>query len=410
MRQNARLFSLALFTFFFAVAVLGGLFWANMNLVRAFQGGEKFILGWKSTRNFIVQGISPYSDINTLDVQREIYNRAARPGEEQYRYAEPLYFILLNIPIASITDRRAALALWMIFLQASTAGTLFLSLQLSKWRPGWLYLILLVIFSYSWLPGAIAFQRASALPIQMLILLSALRAAEVDLDELAGALLLLAALNIEAFGLVILLVLFWAASARRWRILTGFTMLFIFLAISALVVLPAWPLQFVRAAYQNLTNTAQPSLPLVFAAWFPALGNRLAQLVIGIIGAVVLLEWYAVRNRHIYWLYWTISLTLVATPLLGLPVSPENQGIYLPAFILIISVMEQRWQTFGRWLAIILLLLVWAGLWLISYQPGGSLQMNLLTLPVVFFIILYWIRWWVARPPRLWADTVPRIR
>jgi hypothetical protein len=406
MRQNVRIFSLGLFGLFFVVSVLGGLFWANMNYVRTLGGGENFILGWKSTRNFFMQGISPYSDLNLQDVQREIYKRLARPDEPQYRFADPLYYSLLNIPLGSISDRRAALALWMLFIQAATAGLLYLCLKVGKWRPGWLYLILLAAFTFTWLPGAFAFHRGSSIIVQVLLILGALRAAELEIDELAGALLLFASFNLEALGPAILLILFWAASAQRWRIWAGYTMLFVVLFGSAFIVLPGWPLQYVRAAYQNLFSGLTPSLPLIFSTWFPALGTRMAQFVIGVTAVIVLIEWYAVRNKHVYWLYWTVSLTIAATPLMGLPTTPENQAAFLPAFILILSVMELRWKTFGRWLAIILLSGFWIGLWVLGAASAVSFQMHLF-LPVAFFIMLYWIRWWVARPPRLWADTVP---
>ncbi len=404
MRQNVRLFFLGLFVLFFVIAIGGGLFWGNFNYVKRFSGGEQFIFYWQSTRTFLVQGLSPYSDLAALDIQRAIYHRPAIQAEEQYHFLAPLFVTFYNIPLAAIVDWRSAFALALIFMQAGLIATVFLSVRLSNWRSGIFYLVLCILFSFLWLPGAVALRTGSPILLQTFLLVAALRAADSEIDELAGGLLALAAFNLEVLGPAILLILFWAASSSRWRIWGGFFMVFSLLAVAAYMLFPAWPLQYVRSVYQYWADARFITLLQVFAGWFPALGARLAQFIVVIVVSVLLLEWYAVRQRNITWLFWTVSLTLVATPLLGMPVLAEYQIAFLPAMILILSVMAQRWGVFGGWSALLVQIAVVVIPWLAAQAYGMQSSMVLLLLPVVLFVMLYWVRWWVARPARLWAD------
>ena len=85
----------------------------------------------------------------------------------------------------------------------------------------------------------------------------------------------------------------------------------------------------------------------------------------------------------------------------------------MPVMIVIV-ISRERWRMFGTVIAILLLLFYFGLPWLLFVQgvPSGfSLSVNetvFLFWPLFAFIGLYWIRWWMIRPPRTWLDQVGR--
>jgi hypothetical protein len=404
MRVNARFFFIYLFLAFFVIALAGGLLWANLNFVQRVPGGADFIVLWKGARNFMMQDLTPYGTLTTLNIQNIVYGRAARPSEPPLQVGMPFYDVLLFMPFGAMSDLSLARAFWMIALEAALAGLIVVSLQLSRWKPAPIYLFLVLLFGISWAPAVLALLSGNTIIIQALFLLGAFRAIESDADELAGALIFLAVANIEATALVILLLLLWSASAGRWRLWGGFWMTAIFLLGLATLFMPSWPLEFIRAALTNWRANSLPGGFSLFEGWFPGVGMRLARGLAVVTLVIVGLEWRAVLGKDTRWLYWTASLTAAMTPLLGLQFSLSWLVFSFPAFTLVLSVMEQRWGLLGRIGAIILLLLTFTSLW--AFAQTGLTAGYILAFPILLATFLYWVRWWAIRPPRLWADAV----
>ncbi len=405
MRINARSIFSFLFFALLIISLAGGLFWANLNFVQRVPGGADFTILWKGARNFMMQGVTPYGTLTTLNIQNLVYGRAARPDQNPLRVGAPFYIVLLFMPFGAIADLAIARALWMMALEAALVGLVFLSLHLSRWKSGPLYLILLMFFGVFWAPAGWALFSGSTIVFQTLMLLGAFRAIEFNSDELAGMLIFLAAVNIEATGPVILLALFWAVSVGRWRIWGGFWMAAFLLFGLAMLFMPSWPLEFLRAVLATWRSQPLPGGFSLLETWFPGVGTRLAQGTAITAAVILAFEWRGVFGRDIRWLFWTASLTAAMTPLLGLPFSFAWLTFSFPAFVLILSVMELRWGILGRIGAIALLLSTFAALWAVV-NANLSAGWYVFGAPVVLVIFLYWVRWWAIRPPRLWADSV----
>ena len=117
-----------------------------------------------------------------------------------------------------------ARAIWLIFLEVGLMGVALISLRLARWKPHWLFLIFILLFSAFWLPSFTMFVTATPIILQALVFFTALRALELGSDELAGALAALSLMNIEATGLAFLALLVWIISTQRWRALAGILM------------------------------------------------------------------------------------------------------------------------------------------------------------------------------------------
>jgi hypothetical protein len=411
MRFNPRLILTVLFSLFFLTAVAGGLLWANLNFVQKAPGGADFYVLWQGTRNFSMQGSLPYDDLTAqiagyaygLALSR-VEGTAAQTSRPLPRFNLPLYLVFLYIPFALVKDPQLARAVWMVFLEFELLGLVLLVFQLIRWEPAWPYLATLFLFGVFWAPAVASLFSGNVIIFQAVLLFGAIRAMQFDADELAGALLALAWFNLEAIGLLIVLVLFWALSLRRWRVWGGFLMTILLLIGISILFNTSWPLPFLTAILANWSANASPSTFSVFNDWLPGIGVRLAQGLTLAAALMLIMEWRAARGRELRWLLWTVSLTAAATPLLGMPFSPLWAVLSLPALLVVLSIMDQHWGAAGRWSAVALFLVVFFGLW--RALQGGDGSAFVLFFPALLIFLLYWVRWWAIREPRLWADMI----
>jgi hypothetical protein len=409
--RTARNIFLVLFLIFFIVAVGGGLFWGNMNFVQRVPGGADFIVSWKAVQDFAMSGASPYGEQTALDIQREIYGRSAKPGEYPYRVDVPLNTLILFILplllfklLGLAPDLIVIRTLWMILLEVALAALVFISLRLARWKPRWVFLFFILLFGVFWMPFVSTLLNGSSIVLQAFFLFGALRAIELEADELGGAMAALALVNIEATGLVFIALVVWAISTGRWRVLYGLGMMWAILVGISFVLLSSWILPFLGSVLGNWRSGVLPSTFSLFEGWFPGIGQRLAQILA--VGALTILfmEWRAVRQQDVRWLFWTACLSVAVTPLLGFPTVPSWLVLTLPGVILVVSVMVQRWGALGFASAILVVVGLFFGLW--SAQLGRAQSVFVLLYPLLLTILLYWVRWWAVRPPRVWADQI----
>lgn len=402
--RNARNIFLGLFLIFFTVSVGGGLFWANMNFVRRVSVGVDFLVAWKAAQDFMLLGESPYGPFTAFNLQKMIIGHPPLPGQYPYLLNLPLYILMLFFPLAAIRDLALARSIWMIILETAQIGLIFVSMRLARWRPHWLFLIFILLCGMFWAPFVSALFAGNSIILQALLFFGALRTIEKGSDELGGSLVALTLVNVEATGMVFILFLIWIFSTRRWRILYGLGMTLVFLVAFSWVLLPGWFLPFLNAVAGNWRAGAIPSTFSLFEGWFPGIGLRLSRMLAVAALAVILLEWNAARKQDVRHLFWAASLTAALTPLLGVPFLPGWLVFTLPGVLLVVSVMMQRWGLLGMIGATLVMAGLFFGLW--GAQLGGLTSAFILLYPLVLALLLYWVRWWAVRPPRMWADEI----
>jgi hypothetical protein len=406
--RSLRTVVLTLFFLSLALAFIGGVLWANLRFAQTQPGGVEFVQVWRGGRGFLMDGLSPYSDVTTSAIQMSIYQRLARASEPAYRVNVPFYTQLLFLPFGSIDNFTTARALWMLLLEAMLMAAMLVSLALLRWRPRAWLLGLIFIFGLLWAHAVLPLVNGSLAIIAALLYVGVLSALLNEADELAGALLALASFKLEVGLPFILLIFIWAAANRRWRVLYGFLMLTALMIVIATLLLPAWPMQFLRAAVATMRSGPLITTYALFAGWWPGLGDKIAWALTALVIGLLLVEWNAARKRDLRWLTWTAGLTLVLTPLSGLPAQPVNYIAMLMPVILIFHIMDERWGALGRFTLIAFMLILFILPWTIALANPGDENALFFVLPLLITPALYWIRWWAVRPPRTVLDTLPR--
>lgn len=403
--------------------VLVALLTLNIYLVRLLPAGEWLFLRWSGARAFLVEHIEPYSTVIAERVQQTVYERPAFANEYRYVLSDPFYIVLFYTPLVIIPEIvrllfpsvqvgfALARGIWMFFAEAALVISVLFSFRLSEWEPTrglfWL-LIGFGLFSFFSLNALVTASPSIFLTFLYLSILLALRSLS---DELAGALLALAAYQWEVGGLFFLCMLIFVFVNRRWRVLTGFGMSLVILLLVSFLANPGWGLPYIRAVLSNLYQNANVNLNHIASSWFPNQRVSIAGVVSLLLLVVVFTESLAAAQAHFRRVVWTAALALAAMPLVGLAMFSSNYVVLLLPLVLIIALVSERWAR-QRFLRIALILIFASAvpilLYLQTLNVYSPLYLDLLSIlpPVAAILGLYWMRWWVLRSPRTWADQI----
>lgn len=413
MRNNQRRYILtlvviAVVTIIFLSAMTVG----NYRYARENPGGNDFLVHWVGTRSLILDGLNPYSDEVAVRIQTIAYGRPARPGEHELRVAYPLYSAFVFFPFALISDFTMARAVWMTALEASLLLLTVFSLQLARWKVNPLMLGLLLIFSLFWYHGLRPLINGNAVILVALGLAGGFLALRNGADELAGVLFALTTIKPQVVVLVLAFVSIWAIANGRWRVVGWMVGTVILLSVTAALFIPDWILHNLREVIRYPEYNPPGTPRAAFMDWWPAFGSRVGWALTGVMGLILLIEWFLNRKADFRGFLWTSYLTLTVSQWIGIQTDPGNFVVLMPALIMAFALLDERWRSGGKLFVVFSLLLLFIGIWFIFLntveygdQPVQSALM-FFPLPAFLLLLLYWVRWWAVKPPSVWYDTL----
>lgn len=394
-----------------ALVLLVGLLALNIYIARILPGGEQFHLRWSGARAFLLEQIEPYSTTIAERTQIIAYGRQAFSSEYPYVLNDPFHIVMLYVPLAMFSDFAIARGLWLSLSAAALVGLIFLFIRSLEWEPPrWLFVALSIfgIFSYYSLAALGSGTPAVILTFFFFAILISLRSFS---DELAGALLFLVAYQWEVGALFFLFIAVFVIANKRWRLLTGFGMsLAILLAISFLAY-PGWGLPYFRAVLVDWSRGADLNFGHIMSAWYPNARISIGFWTSLLLGIILFLEWLGSVDSHYRRIVWTVCLTLAVTPLMGFAIFPSNHIVLLPALMLIIMLVWERWTRQRVVFTLLILSISYlVPFWLYNRVITGypKIYADLLTVlpPIAAILGLYWMRWWAIRSPRTWFDQI----
>jgi hypothetical protein len=427
------------------IAFVGGLVWANILFARYQKGGTSFSVYWVSLRTMLYEhpvpkvevtptstptptrptglaigetpnptpaatttpespAISPYSLHAAQNSQKLVYGHLAEEGEAPLFFDIPLHVAIFVSPFATIDDLIVARGIWMLFLEIAMVASVLLCLAAYRFKLRWEMLVFLLLYIICWVYGLWPLVMGDFVIISVFLIALLFWALSGRKDELAGIALGLMTFKFMSTTPLILFILIWGISQKRWRMLAVFVMtVAIFVAVSYLFY-PNWIWPYLQAQVANLRVVSGYSPGLLLQDAFPAAGRTLGWIVTAFTTIILATEWWLGRKDNIHWVFWMASLVLVITPFSGLPTFPQNYIVLFPVLVLIISVVAERWGQTGRISIYGVLLATFIGFWAIFVFSRNVVTIYILP-PILLTISLYWVRWWFIRPPRTWADS-----
>lgn len=386
------------------VVAAAALSWANYRFAENSPGGNDFLPRWLGSRLYLTDRQSPYSEETTLAIQQAIYGRPSSEGDDQALFVYPFYSILIFSPFSAIEDYALARAFWMTTLQIALLVTALLAISLGRWHPGRSSMIAFLLFAMTWYHGARPMINGNAAILVALFIAIGLWLLRAEQDVWAGIVFALATIKPQMVILIVPLVLIWAVSHRRLKIVLSFAFSMLVLLSASLWFQPNW-LQDALRQVLTYSSYTPPGTPAgILAQWWPANGQIIGWSLSLVFSGLLLYEWWVSFGKSFEWLMWTAALTLVLSQLVGVPTTTANFASLLIVFPLIFAAWERRLRKELRGPILVGLAALITLLWLLfmrTLMPGTQFREHLIMLypvPIVLLLNLYWLRWWALRP------------
>ena len=384
-----------------ALAALGGLVWANTRFASTLPMEKDFLVPWLGARTFLQYGDSPYADPATQRAQVVYYGRLAAAGQDPLVLWLPFPLELLYFPFALVPDYTLARAIWMTCLEIAMLALGYLALQVTGWKPGRIFLPVVLLFPLVLVQGAYSLVSGSASAFIALALAGFLLAVRDEQDELAGALLILLVSAARLTGVLAFFIFWWIIYQRRWRILWGFLMVLAILLGLAFLFLPGWFLPFLRGLLLHTAYNPGFSSIGIFTSWSPVAGARLGWVLAAGLLLMLFFEWGSSFAKDFRAFLWTVCLSLSVTPFLGIPMAPRETLFLFTPLILVLTILSERRPWIKRWgVAGITMVAILAGFWFLTFSLvkanayAALADALILLLPALLVIGLVWMRWW----------------
>ena len=358
-------------------------------------GGNDLYPRWVAGCDWLKTGRDPYSPATTLRIQEGIYGRPATPDEDQVAFAYPIYTVLLTLPLCLATDFATAHAVAMAALLGCVLGTAVLAQRVTGWRPGlrlWIWSLVWIALMYPTARGLLLGQLAAAVALLQIGALEALRRRR---DALAGAALALSTIKPQMAILIIPLLLLWAASQQRWKMVTGFLFGLGALILIPMIWLPAWPGSWLAGIRQYTGYTEFGSITWILTTY--TLGTP------GFVESAVTLAWltwflvesWRFRRLAFEPMLWAAALAIVLTHFVSPRTATTHFGPLLLPLFMLFRVAQRSDEGRGAWMAALTWpavgLATWA-MFLLTVQGNQESAANYVPIPLLLLLLLVWIR------------------
>lgn len=370
-------------------------------------GGYEFAKYYLSTRSFLVDGTSPYSDTVQQEISR--FHQSYFGAQLADAYATmlpPFYAFFLFFPLAPIKYYVLARAIWMTLQTLMLVVAILLAIDAFQWKPNRGLLIVLILISMvsHFSIRAIALGGLEILLFFLLVLL--IRSIQRKNQELSGVILACLTIDINGTWLLLLFTIVWLISRRRWRTLAWAFGSITGLTLVGMIFIRNWVQQYFWMLFSQTWPNPVEMLTVHIEAWLPGIATQLSWITVSVIVLLLLFEWGASLRKEFSYFHWTICYTFLITHLVNaIYVDDSSIGILLP-LLLIFSVWDRRWEKSGGLTTTFSYGLLCALTWSVLILYGRFPESRILVAMIEFSIAwaaMYWIKYWFVqyRPPGL---------
>jgi hypothetical protein len=333
-----------------------------------------------------------------------MHGRPAEPGEDHAPFFYPLYALIFVAPLCVTKNYPVVQAIWMtLMLYVVLIGTL-VSIRVARWKPPrWLWGLTLI-----WTVVNYPHARAILLgQFNLLVFLSiglALLFLHKGSDTAAGAVLAIATVKPQVSFLVIPWLLWWTAHQRRYAVWKGFAIAMGAAVGLSLLIVPTWPLDFVRqvTAYDSLAGTPYHSLSWIIFRHLLGLGSEIETLATTIAGIVVAGVAWRFRQAQGDGMLWATAMVLLLGNFIASRVATTAYPVLLYALFMLFRIWNERLKS--HWPVLITQVFLLFGQWsifLLTIDDSFETAPAYLLFPLFMLIALLVTRPTLVKAPVL---------
>ena len=368
---------------------------------------DHFALPWAAGRAWLLLGESPYEVSVTelaLDAIEESPYQAILPDSPAF--TKPLLTLIFYLPF-SLIPYAVSRVIWMTLLSLCVGLIGYLSIRLAGWKVSTFAALGVLLVVVSWLPGVTAILSGHLAPLIIALMMLGVYLITDEQDTTAGFILALTISSFATSGLLLLLLLVWSISTKRWSILAATLSGFVFLTVLSFLILPSWFMSWASVLIGVVQEGAWFSTPLLqLAQLLPGIASFLQiflHALAGIYALYTLITTFGQTGRPFIY---KISGFFIVAYLLHIQGSIIYLPLVIPAMLLVFRFWSERWGKLGQWVSWGVLVLVGAGSWIMIYPDvnfSEPVETPLLAIGYPLFVLLgiVWIRWWALSIPKL---------
>jgi hypothetical protein len=389
-----------------ALVIVIGIGFLSTFLMKNIQYTDQFVIPWAAGRMWLLEGSNPY-DYEVLNFARETLSLSNYLGElpKTTSLNIPVIQLIFYLPF-SLVPYQISRALWITILTICTISIGYLSLNLSGWRLSRNGILLVILLVTLWFPSVMTILQGHISPVILLLIFYSTFLILKRQDTAAGLILALTFGDFITAVLIIIFIVVWSISRRRWSVTGSFFSGLSFLILISVLMLPSWPLDWLRIFVQNFDRIDVLQTPLVLLAnRLPGIAQYLSIALHIIVFLYLLVHWITLWGKIGRVFVWKTLMTFVAVYLLNIQASNYQLFLIIPAMFMIFRFWSDRWRLMGTLLSWAFLILVTGGSWLLVYpnidfiltEPFFALNV---VLPILILIGMIWNRWWAIKIPK----------
>jgi hypothetical protein len=390
------------------VSVIVGFTFLSQIIMKKVQFVDDFVINWAAGRAWLLEGQNPYkADLSTIARTNIAKSTYLAEIPEKNVFLMPLLNLLFYLPF-SLIPYKISRAIWITLLLVCMGLITHLAFKLSNWKLPFLEKTGVILISIFWFPGVYAILTGQLAPVLILLLLAALFLIIRDQDTTAGFLLALTFGCLPATFMILLLLLIWSISHRRWSVIIAYFSGVIFLLLIWWMMLPSWPTDWLRNVFLYHSNREWLQTPIMtLATLLPGITNFISIGLHAILGLYMIILWITSFRSPERVFIWKAFMVLVLSFFFQIQVDQSFLILILPAVYLVSRFWTERWGVLGRVISWLLFLNIAIGSWTlalpdIKFEKNSLPILYIFGLPFIVVLGMFWIRWWalnIARYP-----------
>ena len=384
----------------------------NAFIMRRVSFEDHFALPWAAGRAWLLEAMNPYQTEIAQIAEDAILDSPYKTSlPDNTELLMPFINLVFYLPFSLIPYTLSRL-IWVTIISVSIVLITIFSLSLSNWKPSPIEKLISGIFILFWVPGITSILLGQLSPIIILLLLVSIKLLLDKQDTAAGFILALTAGSFTTSGLIIILMLIYGLTKRRWSIISAFFSGVAFILVVSLLLLPSWPGDFLRILVTNFSNSDFIQTPLIsLAALLPGVERFLSIFLHSLFGLFFLTLVITTFGKSERVFIWNILATLIIAYFVNINGTIQHIFMIVPSMFLVFRFLSGRWGLFGRIFSWFFIFIFGIGSWLFFLpietikEPIG-LPLIIFGLPLMAFIGMNWIRWWAIKIPKLPFETL----
>jgi hypothetical protein len=389
------------------LVVVVGLVLAGLVILEHLSYEDHFAISWAAGRAWLLEGEDPYGAIIGDEAYTALFKASFNARlPETHSFTDPIFNLFFFLPF-SLLPFKLSRAVWFA-VSVITMGLIgYFSLKLAGWKVTLLEKVLIIgLFILSFV-GVESIISGHLTPLIVLLILAGLDALIHGRDTLAGFLFSLTFGALTTSALIVLFVLIWSISRRRWAVLKAYFAGLGFLWAISLLLIPSWPSGWFRANLPLIESWDWIQTPLMdLSLVLPGIAQPMSLALHAIFAVILLTVLFTTLNKTGLVFTWNTLAILVLAYLFHIESSVFSLYLVFPAFFMVLRFSSDRWRVVGRVLSWVILIGLAAGTWLYA-RPDFSLNMSqrfpilIAGLPLLILAGMVTVRWWAIRIPRL---------